>query len=237
MKLGYKTSWALVALLMIVGISANATRSGKSAWAKTADSDSVAEKTAAVSQPVNEGSVVDEVIWVVGDEAILKSDVEVTRLQAEAEGMGYSSSEALTRASMVEREAKLDYERPIIASVINNRLKSNMLLQIDSTILYPMTEGKYDVAKVSNKDLEYDSPYNTYLHSGLPAGPICNPGAACINAVLNPDQGDYLFYHVVDESTGQHGFWRTQEEFDASFENGDMGIPATSGDANEETAE
>lgn len=158
-------------------------------------------------------------------------------MQAEAEGMGYSSYEVLTRASMVEREAKLDYERPIIASVINNRLKSNMLLQIDSTILYPMTEGKYDVAKVSNKDLEYDSPYNTYLHSGLPAGPICNPGAACINAVLNPDQGDYLFYHVVDESTGQHGFWKTQEEFDASFENGDMGIPATSGDANEETAE
>ena len=90
MKLGYKTSWALVALLMIVGISANATRSGKSAWAKTADSDSVAEKTAAVSQPVNEGSVVDEVIWVVGDEAILKSDVEVTRLQAEAEGIRYA---------------------------------------------------------------------------------------------------------------------------------------------------
>ena len=90
MKLGYKTSWALVALLMIVGISANATRSGKSAWAKTADSDSVAKKTAAVSQPVNEGSVVDEVIWVVGDEAILKSDVEVTRLQAEAEGIRYS---------------------------------------------------------------------------------------------------------------------------------------------------
>ena len=90
MKLGYKTSWALVALLMIVGISANATRSGKSALAKTADSDSVAEKTAAVSQPVNEGSVVDEVIWVVGDEAILKSDVEVTRLQAEAEGIRYA---------------------------------------------------------------------------------------------------------------------------------------------------
>ena len=91
MKLGYKTSWALVALLMIVGISANATRSGKSALAKIADSDSVAEKTvAAVSQPVNEGSVVDEVIWVVGDEAILKSDVEVTRLQAEAEGIRYA---------------------------------------------------------------------------------------------------------------------------------------------------
>ena len=90
MKLGYKTSWALVALLMIVGISANATRSGKSALAKTADSDSVVEKTAAVSQPVNEGSVVDEVIWVVGDEAILKSDVEVTRLQAEAEGIRYA---------------------------------------------------------------------------------------------------------------------------------------------------
>jgi len=90
MKIGYKASWAFVALLMIVGVSANATRNIKSALAKDADSASVTEKAVADSRKINEGSVVDEVIWVVGDEAILKSDVEVTRLQAEAEGVKYS---------------------------------------------------------------------------------------------------------------------------------------------------
>lgn len=90
MKIGYKASWAFVALLMIVGVSASATRNAKSALAKDADSASVAGKSVADSQKIDEGSVVDEVIWVVGDEAILKSDVEVTRLQAEAEGVKYS---------------------------------------------------------------------------------------------------------------------------------------------------
>ena len=90
MKIGYKASWAFIALLMIVGVSASATRSSRSALAKSADSASVVEKVAADSQKIDEGSVVDEVIWVVGDEAILKSDVEVTRLQAEAEGIKYS---------------------------------------------------------------------------------------------------------------------------------------------------
>jgi len=90
MKIGYKACWAFVALLMIIGVSASATRNVKSALAKDADSVSVAAKAVADSQKIDEGSVVDEVIWVVGDEAILKSDVEVTRLQAEAEGVKYS---------------------------------------------------------------------------------------------------------------------------------------------------
>ena len=77
---------AFIALLMIVGISASATRASRSALAHEADSANIKQQAAADSQKINEGSVVDEVIWVVGDEAILKSDVEVTRLQAEAEG-------------------------------------------------------------------------------------------------------------------------------------------------------
>ena len=91
MNTGYKMTMAFIALLMIVGISASATRAtSRSALAHEADSANVNQQVAADSQKINEGSVVDEVIWVVGDEAILKSDVEVTRLQAEAEGIKYA---------------------------------------------------------------------------------------------------------------------------------------------------
>lgn len=90
MNTGYKMTMAFIALLMIVGISASATRASRSALAHEADSANIKQQTAADSQKINEGSVVDEVIWVVGDEAILKSDVEVTRLQAEAEGIKYT---------------------------------------------------------------------------------------------------------------------------------------------------
>ena len=90
MNTGYKMTMAFIALLMIVGISASATRASRSALAHKADSANIKQQAAADSQKINEGSVVDEVIWVVGDEAILKSDVEVTRLQAEAEGIKYT---------------------------------------------------------------------------------------------------------------------------------------------------
>ena len=90
MNTGYKMTMAFITLLMIVGISASATRASRSALAHEADSANIKQQAAADSQKINEGSVVDEVIWVVGDEAILKSDVEVTRLQAEAEGIKYT---------------------------------------------------------------------------------------------------------------------------------------------------
>lgn len=89
MNTGYKMTMAFIALMMIMGISASATKAGRSSLAREADSIAVDEKASADSQKIDEGSVVDEVIWVVGDEAILKSDVEVTRLQAEAEGIKY----------------------------------------------------------------------------------------------------------------------------------------------------
>ena len=90
MKIGYKISLAFIAFLLIIGASANATRSSSHVSAKEVDSSEVTKKVVGDSQAVNQGSIVDEVIWVVGDEAILKSDVEVARLQAEAEGIKYA---------------------------------------------------------------------------------------------------------------------------------------------------
>ena len=138
-------------------------------------------------------------------------------MQARAEELGMNSFEVLKRASMIEREAKLAEERPTIAGVINNRLNADMLLQIDSTVLYPLTDGMYDKTEVLYEDLEIDSPYNTYMYKGLPVGPICNPGLSCINAVLEPEEHSYLYYHVIDEETGKHIFTETMEEHEETM--------------------
>lgn len=129
-----------------------------------------------------------------------------------AEALGLNSYEVVTRASMIEKECKIDSERAKIAGVINNRLNDDMLLQIDSTVLYPLTKGMYDKENVSYEDLEYESPYNTYKYEGLPVGPICNPGLACINAVLYPEDHNFLYYHVINEETGEHEFYETYDE-------------------------
>ncbi len=139
-------------------------------------------------------------------------------MRAKAEALGLNSFEVLTRASMIEREAKLDKERPVIAGVINNRLDAGMLLQIDSTALYAITDGMYNKEVVTYDDIEVDSPYNTYVYEGLPCGPICNPGIACINAVLEPEDNTYLYYHVIDEETGEHIFTETAEEHEQTMQ-------------------
>ncbi len=133
-------------------------------------------------------------------------------LREQAEAMGYSSYDVVTRASMIERECKVPEERAIVAGVINNRLKKDMMLQVDPTVLYPLTEGMYDQTSVSYEDLEIDSPYNTYKYTGLPVGPICNPGLACIKAALYPEEHNYLYYHTDNEELGTHVFTETYEE-------------------------
>jgi UPF0755 protein len=146
-------------------------------------------------------------------------------LQARAAELGYTSFEVVTRASIVEREAKLEDERSIIAGVINNRLDAGMMLQMCPTVLYPLTDGMYDVGRVLYEDLELDSPYNTYMYEGLPVGPICNPGIACITAVLYPTESSYLYYHVADTETGAHIFTETyQEHIDTQIIGGPNGI-------------
>jgi len=121
--------------------------------------------------------------------------------------------EIITKASMVEREAKLDSERAKIAGVFENRLQANMRLQIDATVVYAKTNGKYDINKVSKKDLSINSKYNTYKYDGLPVGPICSPSINSIKAALNPEKHNYLYYHTdTTKNDGSHIFTKSLEE-------------------------
>lgn len=133
-------------------------------------------------------------------------------IKQRADELGMSSYEVITRASIIEREVRVPDERAVVAGVINNRLKAGMKLQMCPTVLYTVTDGLYNQATVKYKDLETDSAYNTYKISGLPAGPICNPGMDCIYAVLYPETHNYLYYHVGDEESGAHVFTETYEQ-------------------------
>jgi UPF0755 protein len=114
----------------------------------------------------------------------------------------------LTIASLIEEEARVDEERPLVAAVIYNRIKKGMLLQMDSTLQYAL--NKYG-QRMLNADKEVDSPYNTYKNRGLPPGPISNPGVASIRAALQPAHADYLYF--VSNADGKtHTFSRTARE-------------------------
>ena len=124
-----------------------------------------------------------------------------------ASSRGLSLYDTITIASMIEKEAMRKDEREIISGVINNRLEKGMLLQIDATVLYCLAEQKN---MVNYRDLETDSPYNTYKYLGLPPGPISCPGQASIEAALNPQKHSYYYY--VSKGDGSHHFSRTYEE-------------------------
>lgn len=116
-------------------------------------------------------------------------------------------------ASMVEREAVLDSERATIAGVIKNRLKKPMMLQIDATVVYAKSNGRYDMTKVLNEDLKVDSPYNLYKYEGLTPGPICNPGIKSIIASANPENHNWLYYHTDEaKKDGSHIFTENFDE-------------------------
>jgi UPF0755 protein len=121
----------------------------------------------------------------------------------------FSNYDILKIASLIEREAYIPDERPLISAVIYNRLKIDMLLQIDATVRYALDKWE---GIVTYDDLEVDSPYNTYKYTGLTPTPICNPGLASIKAALEPADVDYLFYVVVDEKTHKHEFSKTFQE-------------------------
>lgn len=131
-----------------------------------------------------------------------------------AEGdLRLSFYETVTLASLIEREALLDSERPKIAGVMYNRLEKGMRLQVDASVVYAITDGRYDVNRVTYSDLEVDSPYNTYKVPALPSGPICSPGLASIKAALNPENSNYLYYHTdTKKNDGSHIFTETYEE-------------------------
>lgn len=120
---------------------------------------------------------------------------------------GRSIAEIITIASITEREALYDDEKPLIASVIYNRLKKNMPLQCDVTIRYPL--DNYGV-HLTYADLGMDSPYNTYLHKGLPPTPICSPGLLSIRAALKPPSSNLLYF--VSMNNGRHKFSDSLQE-------------------------
>jgi uncharacterized YceG family protein len=113
---------------------------------------------------------------------------------------------------MVEREAQLDSERPLVAAVIYNRLHEGMPLGIDATIRF--ATGNY-TEPLTESELAIDSPYNTRLNAGLPPGPISSPGLASIEAAAHPAKADYLFYVVKPGTCGEHSFSSTEAEFQA----------------------
>lgn len=123
---------------------------------------------------------------------------------------GYSLDQLVTVASMVESESQLDSERPIIAGVIYNRLNIDMLLQIDATVQYALA-AKNEV--VTETDLSVDSPYNTYKYKGLPAGPICNPGLASLEAAVKPETHNYYYYVLKVRGESEHAFTENYEDF------------------------
>lgn len=120
--------------------------------------------------------------------------------------------EALVAASLIEKETGVATDRPMIARVIINRLQKNMPLQIDPTVIYALGD-KY-TGKLSHADLSYESPYNTYLHTGLPPTPIAMPGLPSIDASLHPAAGPWLYF--VANGTGGHQFSATLQQHNAA---------------------
>ena len=144
-------------------------------------------------------------------EASVSSD-----LRAGFDQQGLSLYQAVTLASIIEREAIVDDEMPLIASVFYNRLAIGERLAADPTVQYAIgynqSQGLWWTNPLSLQDLEYNSPYNTYVYTGLPPGPICNPGLTALSAVAFPAETPYYYFRAACDGSGQHLFARTFAE-------------------------
>jgi UPF0755 protein len=147
---------------------------------------------------------------------LVRKQLEAFKQNFDKVDLRYARSKKLTPydvliiASMVEREAMLDRERPVIASVIYNRLRRGEPLGIDATIRYALNQWKQPLKE---SELATPSPYNTRTNAGLPPGPIGNPGLASIRAAAKPAKTDYLFFVVKPNTCGEHAFAKTNAEF------------------------
>lgn len=132
------------------------------------------------------------------------------RAQARAMGLTGNTHQVVTMASIVEKETAVAEERPVVASVYYNRLDQRVALDADPSVIYAeLLAGKYSGA-LHHDDMQFDSPYNTYRHIGLPPGPIANPGVASLRAAMHPANSPYLYF--VSAGDGHHRFAATLEE-------------------------
>jgi UPF0755 protein len=131
-------------------------------------------------------------------------------------GQGLNLEQAVILASVAEREAIVDDEMPLIASVFLNRLASGMSLESDPTVQYAVGYDNLSASwwkvPLDSGDLSINSPYNTYLYNGLPPGPICNPGAQALQAIAHPEYSRYLFFRAACDGSGRHNFSETYSE-------------------------
>jgi len=140
-----------------------------------------------------------------------------TPLKSQLEKTGLSETQAITLASLIEREAKHELDRSLVSSVIHNRLKLGMALQIDATVQYLLgVTGDWWPQNLTRENLQTRSPYNTYLNSGLPPAPIANPGLASLKAAVNPSQTDYLYY--LSDAQGYNHYSEDLEGHNANID-------------------
>lgn len=183
-----------------------------------------ADLTAALAEaaPGNanpEGWIKPGTYFIPGDAtAAQAADLLVAQRISQFETLGVPREQwqsVLTEASLVDREAMLDVDKPKVARVIENRLEQGMRLELDSTITYISgSEGPF----TTDTERAADSPYNTYKYAGLPPGAIASPSDASIDAVLNPAEGDWLFFVTVNYDTGKMAFATTFEDHQADVE-------------------
>lgn len=156
--------------------------------------------------------------WEIGAEEAVRMmisrlfEVADSTFLTRAEELSLTRHQVLTLASIIEAETKLDAERPLVSAVYHNRMRRGMRLEADPTVAYAM--GGYK-GRLFYRDLQIESPYNTYKHAGLPPGPVCSPGMASINAALYPDTTSQAIYFVA-QGNGGHIFSQTLSEHRAA---------------------
>ena len=159
---------------------------------------------------ISQGASEEEILQIMAQEFLKQYTPE---LQEKARALGLSPYDVIVLASLIEREVQLAKERPMVARVFLNRIKIGMPLQSCATIQYILG---YPKEELTIADTQLPSPYNTYLHQGMPPGPVANPGLSSIQAALNPAEGEWLYF-VVDGKTGGHRFSRTLAEHEAAI--------------------
>ncbi len=155
---------------------------------------------------VKEGATAEDVVEMMLD-AFEANTADLDLSYAESKNL--TLTDVVTIASMIEHEAKIEKEFPLVASVVYNRLKAKMKLQLCATVLYTLPKSR---ETLTNEDLKTDSPYNTYLHNGLPPGPVGSPGLKTLRAAASPSRTEYLYY-VLTGKNGSHTFTTNYADF------------------------